>query len=42
MFYNVKNCLIRLWAPSQATDARRNKVFDVVIADPYLMNEENL
>ena len=33
---------MRLWALFQATEVRRKKISDVAIADPYLMNEENL
>ena len=40
--YSLETCLMRLWAFFQATEVRSKKNFDVTIADPYLMNEENL
>ena len=33
---------MRLWALFQATEVRSKKISGVIIADPYLMNEENL
>jgi hypothetical protein len=41
-FYSLETCLMRLWALFQATEVRSKNISDVAIADPYLMNEENL
>lgn len=41
-FYRLDVCVIRLCALYQAKDARILKVKDLAIADPYLMNQNNL